>query len=277
MEIQVPSSIVSVVWLQEHLEASNLIILNATIQKAVSNNDFDTTSTQIPHARFFDLKHKFSDAFGEFPNTFPSEKQFTTEAQKLGINKDSCLVIYDEKGIYSSARVWWMFKAFGHKNVAVLDGGFPAWKYASFKVEPKKATEKIVLGNFKAYYNPKYMRFFDDIVETVKSKSHVVIDARSESRFKGLEPEPRQGLRSGNIPDSINLPYTSLLANGCLKTSTELKAIFTDIVSADNAIIFSCGSGITACILALGAEISGYENISVYDGSWTEWGSLIKE
>lgn len=274
--LSITSPIVSVSWLKKHLYAKNLIILDATIKKVTSSNN-DWSDFQIPSTRFFDLKMAFSDISAAFPTTFPSEEKFTLEAQELGINKNSAIVVYDEQGIYSSARVWWMFKAMGYNNVAVLDGGFPQWIKAGYKTESKKYYTG-GKGDFEATYKPKFMKFFDDVKNASKNKSHTIIDARSESRFKSLEPEPREGLRMGIIPNSANLPFDDLLDDeGVFKPQSEIESIFNKAVSKENDIIFSCGSGITACVLALGATISGYEKISVYDGSWTEWGSLVPE
>ncbi|NMH88102.1 sulfurtransferase [Flavivirga algicola] len=270
-DISIASPIVSVEWLHKNLEASNLIILDGTINKV-----FDISQTQIPNARFFDIKKKFSDVNTPFPSTFPAKEQFENEARALGINKNSVVVVYDDKGIYSSARVWWLFKAFGHDNVAVLNGGLPSWKKRGYETENMKNYAG-KSGDFEANYKQEYMKFFDDIKEASKNKTHCIIDARSKGRFKGLEPEPREGLRGGNIPNSINLPFKDLLVDGELKPNKDIEKTLNKIVDKEERIIFSCGSGITACILALGANISGYKNISVYDGSWTEWGSLVKE
>jgi thiosulfate/3-mercaptopyruvate sulfurtransferase len=272
--ISIHTSLVSVKWLYKNLGVSNLVVLDATIKKVKDNQGVFDSETQIPSTRFFDIKHTFSDTSAEFPNTFPTKEQFTIEAQKLGINNDSAIVVYDDKGIYSSARVWMLFKAFGHNNIAVLDGGFPEWKKANYKVE-KKQDYNGSIGDFVAALQPQYFKFFDDIIKISNDKSYTILDARSEQRFKGLVAEPRTGLRSGTIPNSINLSYTKLLNGNCLKSKTELFTIFNTLVKPDQHLIFSCGSGITACILALGAEISDYKNSSVYDGSWTEYGSLI--
>ncbi|MDO5968629.1 sulfurtransferase [Flavivirga aquimarina] len=269
--ISISSPIVSVEWLHNHLEASNLVILDGTINKV-----FDPSQTQIPNSRFFDIKKKFSDVNAPFPSTFPSPEQFQKEARGLGINKNSAIVVYDDKGIYSSARVWWLFKAFGHDNIAVLNGGFPAWKKANYKAEAMKSYDG-KLGNFKANHKPEYMAFFEGMKVASENKTHHIIDARSEGRFKSLKPEPREGLRMGNIPNSVNLPFTDLLDNGILRPKEDIEKELNKRAKKEDAIVFSCGSGITACVLALGATISGYKNISVYDGSWTEWGSLVDE
>jgi thiosulfate/3-mercaptopyruvate sulfurtransferase len=275
-DLKISSPIVSVDWLQKHINHPNIIILDATIPK-VTGTDNNSNESQIPSARFFDLKNKFSEASAPFPTTFPSEKQFESEAQALGINKNNTIVVYDDKGIYSSPRAWWLFKAFGYNKVAVLDGGFPAWKNAGFKTEAKQ-TYNGKKGDFQANIQPKYMKFFEDIKKETQCQNHLIIDARSENRFKSLEAEPRIGLRSGTILNSINLPFENLIDDkGLLKPQSELKKIFQPVAETNKALIFSCGSGITACVLALGAEVAGYNNLSVYDGSWTEWGSLTSE
>ncbi|GAA3555452.1 sulfurtransferase [Snuella lapsa] len=263
--------IVSVTWLHEHLDADNLIVLDGTINKVL-----DASQIQIPKARFFDIKKRFSEVGAPFPSTFPSEAQFQKEARALGINKASAIVVYDDKGIYSSARVWWLFKAFGHHNIAVLSGGLPSWQKANYK------TESMVqyggrLGDFEAKLNPEAMVFFNDMKTASANKTHTIIDARSRGRFNCQEPEPREGLRMGTIPNSVNLPFTDLLSDGEIKSKEDLQQIYAKLALNEDPIIFSCGSGITACVLALGAEIAGYNKLSVYDGSWTEWGTLVQE
>lgn len=272
--VEILGPLVSVDWLHSHLDTTNIIVLDASIPK-VTGAEVQTIEEQIPTARFFDLKNKFSDTSAPFPTTFPLAEQFTKSAQEMGINNNSAIVIYDDKGIYSSPRAWWLFKAFGHDNVAVLDGGLPAWKNANYEVE-NKSVYKGKSGNFIAKYRPELMKFFEDIKKESQDKNHLIIDARSEARFKCLESEPRAGLRMGTIPNSVNIPFEDLLINNQFRDKKDLEAIFKRFAKAEDHLTFSCGSGITACVLALGAEMAGYNNISVYDGSWTEWGSLIK-
>ncbi|MEO8934063.1 MAG: sulfurtransferase [Xanthomarina sp.] len=268
--------IVSAAWLQEHLKHPKLVVLNATIPK-VTGNDSNLNTCQIPLTRFFDLKNKFSEVSAPFPTTFPSEKQFTGEAQNLGINKNTAIVIYDEKGIYSSPRAWWLFKAFGFNNVAVLDGGFPAWQKAGYNTEAKQDNQ-FEKGDFIGILQSDKMKFFEDVKRESQDKNYLIVDARSESRFKSLVAEPRDGLRRGNIPNSVNLPFENLInEEGFFKSKTDIKQLFHSLCEGNKNITFSCGSGITACVLALGAELVGYKNLSVYDGSWTEWGSLTNE
>lgn len=263
-------NIVSVKWLKDHLNHPNVVVLNGTIQKVSSN--FKSEEQQIENARFFDIKNAFSDASAEFPNTIPSEIQFQTEAQKLGINHDDFIVVYDEFGIYSSPRVWWLFKTFGHNNVAVLDGGFPEWKAQKFPTEVK--TEKQYnSGNFIAKYNPNNIVYFESLEAINKDPNFKIIDARSNDRFMCRVPEPREGLRSGHIPNSVNLPYHNILNEHKFQHKEQIASTFKDLANNNQHLVFTCGSGITASILSLAATLLGYNN-SVYDGSWTEYGTL---
>ncbi|MGB0981846.1 MAG: sulfurtransferase [Winogradskyella sp.] len=262
--------LVSVEWLKSNIGNSKLIILDATINKVIED-----TSIRIPNARFFDIKQKFSDTSAPFPSTLPSKAQFQNEAQQLGINNDNIIIVYDDKGIYSSARAWWLFTTFGFKNVAVLDGGLPEWQRNNFKVE-LYANENYCQGNFEANLNTKLMTNFEGITKLSKNTNALIIDARSSNRFNCLVDEPRVGLRRGTIPNSKNLPYTDLFAGTTLKPSAELLTIFSKLIKKNKTLVFSCGSGITACILALAASICNYNNLVVYDGSWTEYGNLVK-
>ncbi len=264
------SPLVSVKWLNKNGDASNLIVLDATIIKVI-----DDSSIRIPKSRFFDIKGKFSDVSAPFPSTLPSTEQFQDEAQNLGINTNSCIVVYDDKGIYSSARVWWLFKTFGFKNVAVLDGGLPEWKLKGFKVETY-TNEVFTEGNFQADFHPSLMTDFEGVNQFSKDSETLIIDARSQDRFQCKVDEPRVGLRRGIIPNSKNLPFTNLFNGNTLKPIAELSEIFNNLVEDKSQLVVSCGSGITACVLALGATLCNYNNLIVYDGSWTEYGTLIK-
>lgn len=272
-KIVLEKNLVSVDWLKDHLEAENILILDATIGKIIDVKS-SAKSIQIPKAQFFDIKKKFSNTNARFPNTFPLEAQFETEAKNLGINKDSAIIVYDNKGIYSSARAWWLFKSFGHDNVAVLDGGLPEWIIKGFNVEDKP-TKNNRKGNFEAKSKPEAFININTLQTIIKDKSSTIIDARSSERFNCEVPEPREGLRRGTLPGSLNIPFLSLLENGRFKSTDKLKLIFKSIIPNEEALVFSCGSGITACVLALGATIAGYNKMTIYDGSWTEYGTLI--
>ncbi len=267
------TSIVSVNWLYQNLDNPNLIVLDATIKKVTSNINSTIDNKQIIGARFIDIKNSFSDTSAPFPNTLLSAEKFQEQAQLLGINKDSIIVVYDKIGVYSSPRVWWMFKTMGHQNIAVLDGGFPEWKIAGFSTE-NTSNFIVKKGDFITKYNPNYFWDYETVLNAISDKKTSILDARSQDRFYAKVEEPRVGLRSGHIPNSINLPYTELQFDGKMKSSEEIKIIFTEIKITNQQLVFSCGSGITACILALGAEITGYKDLTIYDGSWTEWGSL---
>ena len=273
-KVQINTPLVDVEWLKEHLEIDNLIVLNATLPKAVAENTSkNLPAKRIPGARFFDIKNIFSDTSATFPNTWPGEGAFIEAAQKLGINNNSAIVVYDDHGIYSSARAWWMFKAMGHDQIAVLNGGLKAWQDAGYRLEAK-FKNNFKKGNFEGVYNNDFFKDSHDVLQLLDHESKLIVDARAADRFQGLVKEPREGLRSGHIPGSLNLTYTDLLHNGKMLKPLELKEKLRSKIPENKNLIFSCGSGITACILSLAAELSGYQNLSVYDGSWTEWGSI---
>ena len=269
------SNLVSVEWLNKHLNDEHLIILDASMPKATSEVSNEEITKLIPNSIFFDIKNKFSDTAAQFPNTIPSEQQFEKEARLLGIHQHSKIVVYDNLGIYSSPRVWWLFRTFGFSNIFVLDGGLPEWIKQNFTtVSNYSSVEKG--GNFKAVYQPHKNVFIESLDAIANDSKCTIIDARSSERFKSEVPEPRKGLRSGNIPNSLNLPYELVLKEGFLKSIEELQAIFKKLTQNHN-LIFTCGSGITASILDFAASEAGYKTTSVYDGSWTEYGTLISE
>ncbi|MDY0779278.1 sulfurtransferase [Tenacibaculum sp. IB213877] len=267
----ISNPLVSVNWLQKELNNENLIILDATIPKVSGNEELK--KEQLPNALFFDIKNVFSNTLSEFPNTILSPEEFELKAQKLGVNTDSLIVVYDNWGIYSSARVWWLFKTFGFNNIAVLDGGLPKWKELGFStVKPSK--KEIKKGNFKVSFKSDLLVNTQEVLTAIKN-DFCIVDARSEDRFSGIVPEPRKGLRSGHIPNSVNLPYTSLFNHdGTFLSKEKLQTIFLNINKNNYPYFFTCGSGVTACILALASELIDSEvQYSIYDGSWTEWGS----
>ncbi|MDW5289925.1 sulfurtransferase [Formosa sp. PL04] len=268
-------SIVTVEWLNSHLSTENLVILDCTLKNQLLKQPVEIQDIQIPNARFFDLKFKFSDLTNAFPTAYPEKAQFEKEAQNLGINNDSIIVVYDANGIYSSPRVWWLFKSMGHKAVYVLDGGLPEWIKKDFPSE-KKSTKDYLKGDFQAKLDPVMVRKFDAIFNNLSSKKELIIDVRSEDRFNGLSEEPREGLRSGNIENSINLPYTKVLKDGKFETEENIKQLFNFLEEEHRNVVFSCGSGITACVVYLATEGILKNAKAVYDGSWTEWGEKVK-
>tara|TARA_Y100000589_G_C27104173_1_gene609349 strand:- start:28 stop:852 length:825 start_codon:yes stop_codon:yes gene_type:complete len=264
------NEVVSVDWLDEHIKDENLILLDASFPKAGGNESSELDNISIPGARFFDLKGSFSDTSSSFPNTMPSEEQFERECKKLGINQDSILIVFDNKGIYSSPRIWWMFKIMGHDKVSVLDGGLPEWVKKGFGT-CRREIKIYEPGNFKAHFHTKFVKRYEDMLNNIISDTFTVVDARSEGRFNGTEKEPRASLKSGNIPNSVNIPFTEVLENGKFKSASQLKKIFDTKCSGSKDLIFTCGSGLTACIILMASELAYKKSRFVYDGSWTEW------
>lgn len=265
------SALVSVKWLNEHLLDSNLILLDASLTIDKSGQEVSLNLNGIPGALQFNVSELFSDQKSKYPNMFPQVNDFELQARKLGINQDTTIVVYDQKGIYSSARAWWMFKVLGHKNIYVLNGGLPAWVEKGLPVQSLK-TSRDGNGNFIASKNSELIWNYNQVKLNINLQSHQVIDARSRKRFLGLTQEPRPNTKSGHIPHSKNLHYQSVLHNGYLKPEEEIKALFSSLKLNDKPIVFTCGSGITACILYLATYMYLPNKAVVYDGSWTEWG-----
>ncbi len=273
--LEITQPLVSVSWLSKHLDHPDLVILDATIKKVTSKDNAQTSAFQIKNTRFFDIKNTFSDKNTDVPNMLPSPDAFTEACRAIGISSHHKIVVYDKLGIYSSPRVWWMFKAMGHKNIAVLDGGFPAWQNADLPCETERPAKKAIeQGNFEATYNPALVTNAETVLNEIHNKEILILDARSSSRFTAKEPEPRADLKGGHIPKSMNLPYTKVMKDGKILPASELRDIFKNFNIENKKLIFSCGSGITACIIMLAAELAGYHNVSIYDGSWSEWGQL---
>ncbi|MFD0762614.1 sulfurtransferase [Lutibacter aestuarii] len=268
--------LVSVAWLFKNIENPNLIILDASPKENKSNLIPKYTDIRIKGARMFDMETTFLDKKSAIPNMIPSEEVFTKKCRVLGINNESIIVVYDNLGIYTSPRAWWMFRVMGHKKVAVLNGGLDAWMKEDFPVESiSEITNN--KGNFKANYQPNLVKDSSFLVNNIKQKTHLVIDARSVDRYEGNVPEPRENMASGHIPNSLNLHFKNVLDNdGKMKSKNELLTIFQQFTIKNQPLIFTCGSGVTASILLLASEIALENNKSLYDGSWAEWGQLGK-
>ena len=268
--IKITNSIVSVAWLAENLSADNLILFDASMKPIVPVvNAAPETPAYIPGSLRFDFDDVLCDRDSSLPHMMPSPELFTDEMQKMGVNHDSAIVAYDKLGIYSSPRAWWMLRAMGHDQVAVLDGGLPAWIQAGHEIVPTLATPK-GRGDFESHPRGELIVNSNFVLQALDDPAYSVIDARSSGRFTGREPEPRSGLRSGHMPNAVNIPYTRLLENGRMVPKSKLQTILEPY--KDKKMIFSCGSGVTACVVALAAEQVGYNDLAVYDGSWSEWG-----
>ena len=268
------SPLVSEDWLFEHLDAPNIIVLDASLPKAGMGEETLSPSL-IDGARFMDLKNRWARKDARFPNTMLDTVSFQQVAREFGIDNSSALVMYDQHGIYSSARGWYMFRAMGHDNVAVLDGGLPAWVQKGYPTMPKMDYTGSS-GTFLARPRDNCFKTYGEVLSGLEKEANLVLDARAHDRFLGSAPEPREGLRSGHIPHSKSMPYAELQRDGIMKDKKALESMFSEKTGPNQSLVFSCGSGITACVLALGAEIAGRSEYSVYDGSWTEWGSLTE-
>ena len=267
--------IISAKWLFENLQNPNLVILDASPRENKFNLIPEFTNIKIQGARYFDMERVFLDKENVLPNMIPNERVFEEECRKLGINNDSLIVVYDNLGIYTSPRVWWLFKVMGHAEIAVLDGGLSAWKKEHYPTE-SMAKNEIFLGNFTAEYRADLVVDANTILGNIDSKKILVVDARKKERFCGLVPEPRENMSSGHIPNSINLPFEKVLNHGKMKPKNELKKIFKNLNIENQPLAFTCGSGITACIILMASELI-FENKKVlYDGSWAEWGQMGK-
>ncbi len=267
--------ITSAEQLKDKLDDPNLIILDCSTKSNKAGLKSDYKNTKIKNTRYFDLKNDFSNPNSEFPNTLPDTKQFEISCRKIGINNFSQIVIYDDLGIYTSPRVWWMFKIMGHNKVSVLNGGLPEWMDRNYPIQEGYNSD-FEKGNFKSDFQKNLISTFDEIKNNLEKENALIIDARKSERFNGTEQEPRKELRSGNIPNSISIPFQKVLNNGRFKDKEELKLVFENIENGPRQLIFSCGSGVTACIVYLASELVLNNPKSIYDGSWTEWGTLVK-
>lgn len=275
--LNLPTPVVSAHWLARHVNHPELMIFDASMALPGAE-PITKIETQIGDAQFFDI-NRICDTSSTLPHMMPSAEQFTEQMQAMGLNQESAVVLYDDKGIYSSARVWWMLKSMGFEQVSVLDGGLPTWIKAGYDVNKKPVINtEHANGDFVATHLEGYFSDVSRVLSGLSDPRINVIDARSSGRFSGIEKDPRPGVRSGHMPGALNLHYAALfeqesLQVGQFKSKEHLVHMFHRLSPNHRSLIFSCGSGVTACVLALAATIAGYSEISVYDGSWCEWGS----
>ena len=269
-----PQLLVSTTWLAAHLGAPDLRILDASWYLPDMGRDgrAEYEAAHIPGARYFDIDD-IADTSSDLPHMAPSVEKFVSRMRAMGIGDGHRVVVYDGAGLFSAARVWWLFRLMGKTDVAVLDGGFPKWQAEGHPVEDMAPVLRD--RHFTASRNAGLVKDVTQVAAAAKLGSHQIIDARSPGRFAGEEPEVRPGLRSGHIPGSRNVHYATLLnSDGTMKPAEELSAIFQAAgVDLDRPAILSCGSGVTAAILSLALERIGHRQHAVYDGSWTEWGA----
>lgn len=287
--------VVSVDWLHANIREPDLKVLDASwyMPDEQRNPLQEYQVAHIPGALFFDVDG-ISDQTTNLPHMLPSEEAFAAAVSALGIENKDGVVVYDGKGIFSAARVWWMFRVFGHERIWVLDGGLPTWRASGFDVESSASGDAILKASaaseaiekvyrrqavgpitFQTRFQPYLVWTLEQVNQNIENKTHQHIDARSKARFDGIAPEPRKGIRSGHVPSSKCIPFSQMLdSSQKLLPADELKKRFDqEGISLDSPVVTSCGTGVTACILALGLHRLGKSDVTVYDGSWTEWGA----
>ncbi len=274
--MRVVDPLVSVDWLKEYLNAPDVRVLDATwIAPWVDANAHETARKlynegHIPGAVYFDID-EIADQDTDLPHMMPPPEKFSSRARKMGMGDGNRIVIYDRGNFMASARVWWMFRAMGHSDIRVLDGGWNAWVKADGPVEDLPPLQKD--RHFTVRVQNHLIKDYGQVCALKDNPNVVVIDARPEGRFKGQDNEPREGLPSGHIPGSINIPMSTLVTpEGYLKSADELRVIFKAI-EEDDYIVASCGSGVSAAVILLALQRLGRDDVALYDGSWTDYAS----
>lgn len=268
------SPLVSTSWLAAHLQAPDIRTVDASwyLPAAGRNARAEYASAHIPGAVFFDIDEIVDDA-SSLPHTLAPAEKFAARVRKLGLGDGHRIVVYDGAGIFSAARVWWNFRVMGHEDVFVLDGGLPKWKAEGLPLEDMAPVARE--RHFTPRPNHTLLRNVTDMQANLSTRREQVVDARSPARFHATEPEPRPGVRGGHIPGATNLHYARLLnADGTMRSIPELQAVFASAaIDTQRPVTASCGSGVTACIIALALKTIGAPDAAVYDGSWSEWGA----
>lgn len=268
-----PKTLVSTQWLADHLQNPDLRVLDASwyMPDSGRNPRAEYAAAHIPGARFFDIDD-ISDHRSDLPHMAPPVEKFMSRMRAMGVGDGHQVVVYDGSGLFSAARVWWMFRLMGKFDVAVLDGGFPKWQAEGRPIEdlPPVVRDR----HMTVQRQNQMVKDVTQVAAASKLLDYEIIDARAPARFKGEVEEPRPGLRSGHIPNSKNVPFGNLLnEDGTMKSEADLRAVF-DAAGVDlgKPAITSCGSGVTAAIINLALERLGRDNHALYDGSWSEWG-----
>lgn len=280
------SSLCSVRQLTELLEQNQVKVVDGSwyLPNQQRNALQEFQQQRIPGAYFFDID-RISDQNSNLPHMLPSANLFAHEVSKLDITKETPLVIYDTAGLFSAARVWWTFKVFGHEQVKILNGGLPEWMRQGGELagddtplaihqHEEDTKEYAANSHYQAHYHADLVCDKTDLINNLKNQEFTIIDARPKPRFMGLAPEPRPGLPSGHIPDSLSLSYDRLIHDGQLKPLGELQALFTELgIDQSSEVVTSCGSGVTAAIITLALSECGFGLNRLYDGAWAEWGA----
>jgi len=265
--------LVSTEWLHQRLQEPDLRVVDATYylpnEEGDARSEYD--AEHIPGAVFFDIDG-IKDPHSSLPHMLPPPEVFASKVRRLGLGDGNRIVVYDRRGLFSAARVWWTFRAFGHREIAVLDGGLPKWKSEGRPVDDRPVIP--MERHFTARFDTTQVRVREQLLRNLVSRREQLLDARARGRFEGTAPEPREGLRSGHIPGSLNLPFSELLREDkTLLPPEELRKRFTAAgLSEDKPVVTSCGSGVTAAVLTLALACIGRQDVALYDGSWSEWG-----
>jgi len=266
---------VSADWLQEHYNDETLQVLDARMlppgMDAVRNIQAEYLAGHLPQAPFFNIE-ALSDHTSPYPHMLPRAESFAVAMRELGVNSDKHLIVYDEGNLFSAPRAWWMLHAFGVAQVSILAGGLQGWKAAGLTLAEGEVN--LPEGEFDAEFDDGLVKRLTDVLLISHEGGAQIVDARAANRFNAEVDEPRPGLHRGHIPNSLNLPWNLLVEQGQLKPASELRALFAEAgVDIHQPIVATCGSGVTAVVLILALTSLGVRDVSLYDGSWGEWGS----
>ena len=273
-QLMLPDLLVSVEWLHQHLGDPQLVIFDASWHMPITQRDGakEWQEQHIPGSIHFDFDQRVCAPGTDLPHMVPDEAIFTEEVRKLGLNQDSVVVVYDSDGIFTAPRVWWMLKSMGCEHCAILNGGMVAWEDAGYETWSSEQASTPATGNFTASYDAQWFVDINAVQSALADDKSRVIDARPGQRYLGEIDEPRPGLRRGHMPGARNLPFPDLFQQGQVLPDDEMNNFLHSFIGNSSNTIFSCGSGVTACIPAFFAHRLGYRNLAVYDGSWSEWG-----